>query len=209
MTAAQESLVRVDPTNEFHRATRLESPRVEDGAALWRIARDSEVLDLNSSYSYLLWCRDFAATSLVARGPDGEPVAFVTGYARPDRPRTLVVWQIAVDRSHRGRGLAGALLDALTARTAAERGIREVETTITPDNHASERLFTAFAERQGAGLERETLFGRELFPAAESTPAAPGAVSASGAGPAAGPEPGGTPAPHEPEVLYRIGPLTG
>ncbi|CAO0837892.1 L-2,4-diaminobutyric acid acetyltransferase OS=Streptomyces microflavus OX=1919 GN=ectA_1 PE=3 SV=1 [Streptomyces microflavus] len=61
---------------------------MEDGAAIWRIARDSEVLDLNSSYSYLLWCRDFAATSAVARGEDGEPIAFVTGYIRPEpRPR--------------------------------------------------------------------------------------------------------------------------
>lgn len=39
---------------------RLDHPGVEDGAAIWRIARDSRTLDLNSSYSYLLWCRDFA-----------------------------------------------------------------------------------------------------------------------------------------------------
>lgn len=65
---------------------KLDTPRVDDGAAIWRIARDSEVLDLNSSYSYLLWCRDFAATSVVARGADGEPVGFVTGYLRPEAP---------------------------------------------------------------------------------------------------------------------------
>ncbi|AZK93489.1 MULTISPECIES: diaminobutyrate acetyltransferase [Streptomyces] len=177
MNAAQDNLVRAESHREF---TVIESPRVEDGAALWRIARDSEVLDLNSSYSYLLWCRDFATTSLVARGPDGEPVAFVTGYTRPDRPDSLVVWQIAVDREHRGRGLAGALLDALTARVTAELGIRRLETTVTPGNTASDRLFTAFAARRGAQVERTVLFGGELFP------------------PGAG---------HEPELLYRIGPL--
>lgn len=95
---------------------------MEDGASLWRIARDSEVLDLNSSYSYLLWCRDFAATSAVARDEHGEPVAFVTGYVRPDRPQTLVVWQVAVDDAYRGRGLAADLLDALTERVSAEGG---------------------------------------------------------------------------------------
>ncbi|MGV9314122.1 diaminobutyrate acetyltransferase [Streptomyces sp. NPDC003691] len=177
MNTAQDDLVRADSRSEF---TVIESPRVEDGAALWRIARDSEVLDLNSSYSYLLWCRDFAATSLVARGPDGEPVAFVTGYVRPDRPASLVVWQIAVDRGHRGRGLAGALLDALTTRVTAERGIRQLETTVTPGNTASDRLFRAFAERRGAFLDRTVLFDGPLFP------------------PGAG---------HEPELLYRIGPL--
>lgn len=163
---------------------------VSDGAALWRIARDSKVLDLNSSYSYLLWCRDFAATSVVARDADGDPVGFVTGYARPDRPRTLVVWQVAVDAGHQGRGLAGALLDALARRVAAEQGLTTLETTITPDNTASQRLFTSFARRHGASVEREVLFEADLFP---SDPAGP-------AGPAD---------PHDPEVLYRIGPLTG
>ncbi|MEJ8656430.1 MULTISPECIES: diaminobutyrate acetyltransferase [Streptomyces] len=162
-------------------ALSIDSPRVEDGAAIWRIARDSEVLDLNSSYSYLLWCRDFATTSVVARGTDGEPIAFVTGYIRPQRPQTLVVWQVAVDDAHRGRGLAGTLLDALTHRVAARHGIRSIETTVTPDNTASDRLFTSYADRHGASLHREVLFEGGLFPD------------------------GG----HEPEVLYRIGPIAG
>lgn len=158
----------------------IDRPAVTDGAALWRIARDSKVLDLNSSYSYLLWCRDFAATSAVARDGRGEPVGFITGYVRPDRPRTLLVWQVAVDEAHRGRGLAGALLDGLVGRIAAERGLSTVETTVTPDNTASERLFLAFAARHGAAVEREVLFDTRLFPDG----------------------------PHEPEVLYRIGPLS-
>ncbi|MEU6772989.1 diaminobutyrate acetyltransferase [Streptomyces sp. NPDC046759] len=158
----------------------IDRPAMTDGAALWRLAKNSKTLDLNSSYSYLLWCRDFAGTSAVARGADGEPVGFVTGYVRPERPRTLLVWQVAVDSAHRGLGIAAALLDGLTARLAAERGITDVETTITPGNTASERLFTSFAARHGARLEREVLFPAELFPDG----------------------------PHDPEVLYRIGPLT-
>ncbi|POX46778.1 diaminobutyrate acetyltransferase [Streptomyces sp. Ru71] len=158
----------------------IDRPSVADGAALWRIARDSKALDLNSSYSYLLWCRDFAGTSAVVRREDGEPVGFVTGYVRPERPRTLLVWQVAVDAAYRGRGLAAALLDGLTARLAAELGITDVETTITPGNTASEALFTSFAARHGARVEREVLFDAGLFPDG----------------------------PHDPEVLYRIGPLT-
>lgn len=166
MTAAQADLL-------------IDRPAVADGAAFWRIARDSEALDLNSSYSYLLWCRDFAATSAVARGADGTPVGFVTGYVRPEQPHTLLVWQVAVDAAHRGRGIAAALLDGLTARLGAERGITAVETTITPGNTASERLFTSYAERHGAALSREVLFDAGLFPDG----------------------------PHQSEVLYRIGPL--
>ncbi|MER6029231.1 diaminobutyrate acetyltransferase [Streptomyces sp. NPDC001851] len=158
----------------------IDQPAVTDGAALWRLAKDSKTLDLNSSYSYLLWCRDFAGTSAVARGADGEPVGFVTGYVRPEHPRTLLVWQVAVDDAHRGRGIAARLLDGLTARLADAHGITGVETTITPGNTASERLFTSFAARHGAHLEREVLFPAALFPDG----------------------------PHDPEVLYRIGPLT-
>ncbi|MFJ6698470.1 diaminobutyrate acetyltransferase [Streptomyces sp. NPDC091272] len=181
MTAAQ-----ADPaTTQLLENSSLEidSPRVEDGAAIWRIARDSEVLDLNSSYSYLLWCRDFATTSVVARDrPGGDPIAFITGYVRPERPETLVVWQVAVDGEHRGRGLAGTLLEALTTKVAASHGISTVETTITPDNVPSDRLFTSYAERRGASLTREVLFDGGLFPA----------------------DSGET---HLPEVLYRISPV--
>ncbi|MEU9394212.1 diaminobutyrate acetyltransferase [Streptomyces sp. NPDC048324] len=170
MTAAQADSAQLQ----------IDRPSVTDGAALWRIARDSKVLDLNSSYSYLLWCRDFAATSAVARDEHGEAVGFVTGYVRPDRPRTLLIWQVAVDEAQRGRGLAAALLDGLVARCTGEHRITAIETTITPGNTASERLFTSFAERHGAEVEREVLFDTGLFPDG----------------------------PHDPEVLYRIGPLS-
>src|SRR2546430_1752292 len=108
----------------------IEPPTKADGAALWRIARDSRKLDLNSPYVYLLWCRDFADTSVVAK-MDGEPVGFVTGYRRPTAPETALVWQVAVDASQRGRGLAGKLLDELFTRLT-RRGVRYLETTITP-----------------------------------------------------------------------------
>ncbi|MEW2439758.1 diaminobutyrate acetyltransferase [Streptomyces caniferus] len=180
MTAAQadHAGARSD-IREFPEGFKLDTPRVEDGAAIWRIARDSKALDLNSSYSYLLWCRDFAATSVVARDTEGEPAAFVTGYIRPERPDTLVVWQVAVDDAHRGQGLAAALLDGLSARAGKELGMRFVETTITPDNAASNRLFASFAERHSVPIKREVLFDAGLFP-----------------------EQG-----HEPEVLHLIGPF--
>jgi len=156
---------------------------VTDGADLWRLARDAGDLDVNSPYSYLLWCRDFAGTTAVARDASGQAVGFVTGYLRPEAPGTLFVWQVAVDGSHRGTGVAGALLDALSARVAAEHGPIRLEATVTPGNVASDRLFRSYARRHGATVTREVLFPSDAFP------------DAPGAG-------GG----HEPEVLYRIGP---
>ncbi|MER7949480.1 diaminobutyrate acetyltransferase [Streptomyces sp. NPDC096079] len=152
---------------------------IADGAELWRIARGSGELDLNSPYSYLLWCRDFADTTAVARDASGRPVGFVTGYLRPDAPGTLFVWQVAVEDSHRGTGVAGTLLDALSARVAAEHGLDRVEATVTPGNQASDRLFRSYARRHGADVTRDVLFPSASFP-----------VSG-----------------HEAEVLYGIGPL--
>jgi L-2,4-diaminobutyric acid acetyltransferase len=177
MTAAQADLQA--EFLEMPESLRIDRPEVADGAALWRIAKDSGNLDLNSSYSYLLWCRDFAGTSVVARDTQGVPVGFVTGYVRPERPHTLLVWQVAVDAAYRGRGLAAALLDGLTTQVAAERTISGIETTISPGNTASERLFTSYAQRHGARVECEVLFDAAQFPDG----------------------------PHDPEVLYRIGPL--
>lgn len=154
----------------------IDTPAVSDGPALYRITRDSGVLDVNSSYVYLLWCRDFANTSLVARA-DGAVVGFVTGYIRPDAPDTIVVWQVAVDASQRGGGVAGALLGELLRR-ALPRGVRYLETTITADNTASIKLFSALARRHDAKLAVSELFTPELFPDA-----------------------------HEGEDLYRIGPF--
>ncbi|WP_306329347.1 diaminobutyrate acetyltransferase [Streptomyces venezuelae] len=170
---------RTTTTTRTTTTIRTTPPTVEDGAELWRIARGSGELDLNSPYSYLLWCRDFADTTTVARDTSGRPVGFVTGYLRPDAPDTLFVWQIAVEGSRRGTGVAGTLLDALSAQVAAEHGISRVEATVTPGNLASDRLFRSYARRHGAELTQEVLFPSAAFPAAG----------------------------HESEVLYRIGPL--
>nr|WP_245755495.1 diaminobutyrate acetyltransferase [Actinopolyspora alba] len=140
----------------------IDAPAVADGPELYRITRDSGVLDVNSPYAYLLWCRDFATTSLVARSHDGV-VGFVTGYVRPDAGDTLVVWQIGVDAALRGHGVASRLLERLLD-TASRDGIRYLETTITADNAASINLFSALARDRGAPLEVSPLFPAELFP---------------------------------------------
>lgn len=156
----------------------IDHPTKADGAGFWRIARDSQKLDLNSSYAYLLWCLDFADSSVVAR-VDGDAVGFVMGYRKPDAPDVAVVWQVAVDASQRGKGLAGRMLDAMYA-DLLNRGVRHLETTITPDNDASIALFTSFANRWGAELDRSELFAVSDFPDDDQ---------------------------HEREDLFRIGPL--
>lgn len=135
-------------------------PSLDDGGDLWRIACDSQTLDVNSSYSYLLWCRDYAATSVLAE-VDGSPGGFVTGYTRPESADTLMVWQVAVDDAHRGRGIARSMLEELADRV---EDAHWMETTITDDNEASIGLFTRFAERRDAAITRSELFTSTHFP---------------------------------------------
>lgn len=158
----------------------IDRPVTGDGAALWRIARGTGVLDVNSGYAYLMWCRDFADTSVVVRS-DGRVVGFIIGYLRPTAPETLFVWQVAVDAACRGRNLAGRMLHHLADRT----GCRWLETTVSPDNAASIAMFTAFARDRNTEIRRSDLFAAQDFPA-EADPEG-----------------------HQPEDLYRIGPLPG
>src|SRR5487761_1174650 len=102
------------PVPDVSLAVSVERPRSGDGGDLWRLARDPGELDLNSPYCYLLWCRDFSETSVVARA--GRTVAgFVTGYVRPDVLGTLFVWQVAVGRAYRGQRIGRRMLDTLAA----------------------------------------------------------------------------------------------
>ena len=143
----------------------LRPPKLADGADLWRLTRDTGVLDLNSSYQYLLWCRDFADTSVVGVSDDGRLMGFITGFLRPDEPTTLMVWQVAVDAAARGRGLASRMLDYLVETT----GVEHLETTVTDDNAASKAMFASLAQRHEANHTVTPLFTPELYPDGHDT----------------------------------------
>lgn len=140
----------------------LRPPNVDDGARIWRIARDSQVLDTNSSYAYLMWCRDFAATSMVVE-VDGVVAGFVIGYRRPHAPDVLFVWQVAVDHAFRGRGFGVAMLERLLNNCAVQ-GVSTLETTISADNPASIAMFGSLARRRGADIADYSLFDSADFP---------------------------------------------
>ncbi len=135
----------------------MRAPQLADGPALAALIRACPPLDANSTYAYLLLCRDFAATCAVVVGLDGKLAGAVTGYRPPERSEVLFIWQVAVATAWRGRGLASALLDHLLSRSALA-DVTHVETTIGPDNHGSEQLFHRLARRRGSPLTVTPLF---------------------------------------------------
>lgn len=128
--------------------------------ALHTLVRDCPPLDTNSSYCNLLQCSHFQDTSIAATC-DGEVLGSVTGYRIPDRPDTLFIWQVAVHPKARGQGLARRMLCKLHDRLS-KLGVRFIETSITPDNTASWRLFTGFATEQEAEMQRSVMFEQSL-----------------------------------------------
>lgn len=154
------------------------APNPDEGGAIWRLVRDTGTLDLNSSYLYLLLARDFADTCIVAVR-DGELLGFASGYRRPVDPTVIFLWQIGIAPTAQGQGLGKRLLSNFLNQTGALTA-DWLETTIAPDNAASEALFTGMAEHMGVQWQKYPCFSADDFP-----------------------ETG-----HADEILYRIGPLT-
>lgn len=150
---------------------------------MWQLTSQSPALDLNSTYSYLLLCRHFSQTCLVAECGSDLPLAgFVTGYLPPGHPDTLFVWQIAVAADARRTGLGRRLIDALLDRLLPT-GVRFLQATVSPGNQASRALFRSVARDRGVHLQESAFFDETLFPAEAGSPM------------------------HEPEMLLQLGPF--
>lgn len=139
----------------------LRKPTVEDGAPLHALVRACEPLDRNSVYCNLLQCTHFADTCIVAE-KEGELVGFVSGYRVPGAAYVYFLWQVGVAEAGRGHGLAKRMIQTILAREDC-RGVTELQTTITPSNEPSRRLFASFAEAEGAGMEESEHFTSEHF----------------------------------------------
>lgn len=143
-------------------SVRFDHPDAADAAQMWRLVQASEHLDCNSPYFYLLWCRDFAESSVAAHDDAGRLLGFAAGFRRPRAPGTLFIWQVAVHPEHRGRGLGSQMLDRLIERGGART--TALEASVTPGNAASLALFGSLARRRRSALRRCALFGADRFP---------------------------------------------
>ena len=125
------------------------SPTTNDAAQIWQLVRETGVLDVNSAYLYLLLCRDFSDTCLVARR-DGCVVGFVTGYRLPSDLGVLFIWQIGVASDAKRQGVGLRLLRELIKRNA--QSLTAIEATVSPSNAASRRLFESLAREIGVSM---------------------------------------------------------
>lgn len=116
------------------------SPTSHDARAMRGLARDSQVLSVNSTYYYALMASHFRETCLVAEC-NSQICGYITGYCPPGQPETLFVWQVGVARAFQGQGVGKKMLIALLNAKQP----KFLEATIGPENQASISLFQAVA----------------------------------------------------------------
>jgi len=115
-------------------------------------------LDTNSAYCNLLQCTHFADSCILAECR-GEILGWVSGYRPPTEPDSFFVWQVAVAKTARGKGLARLMIIALLERPFAS-GVTHLIATVADDNAPSWALFNGLARALGAPLTRSALFER-------------------------------------------------
>jgi L-2,4-diaminobutyric acid acetyltransferase len=168
-----------DTKNDEENSDRIKyrTPLITDGDAIYELIKKSPPLDLNSRYYYLIFCSHFKETSIVA-SEKSKIIGFISGYFIPSEKNTFFIWQVAVDKSCRGKNIGKNMIKVLLNKET-RRKADFLETTVSPSNKASEALFTSVANEYKTAIEKSVLFEKSLF----------------------GKE------PHEGEVLFRIGPL--
>lgn len=127
-------------------------PTVSRASDVHALVRECAPLDENSLYFYLVQCEQFRDTCVVAER-DGEVFGWLSAHIPPSDPTNIFVWQVAVSPRARGAGLGRRMLDTLMRRPECN-DVRRLTTTITDDNAASWALFSRFAKRVGAEIER-------------------------------------------------------
>lgn len=143
-------------------AVNIRRPDLSDGAAVWELIKNTKILDVNSSYSYLLWCRNFSETTVVIEAND-EIIGFISGFINPAAPNRLFIWQVAVAEVGRGQGLATKMLHHLLEREACE-DVQYIETTISPSNIPSQKLFRRLARDLKTDVQVSEYFVSDDFP---------------------------------------------
>lgn len=163
---ATQGISPTDPSRTGGTVT-VRKPTPEDGSAVHALIAACPPLDRNSLYFDLIQCSHFADTCALAEtngagqgGDERAPIGFVSGHIVPSTPDTLFIWQVAIDTSARGMGLAARLILEIAARPEC-RQVRKIVATITPDNAASWALFKGVAAKLSTPYAVEDHFDKD------------------------------------------------
>ncbi|HEX6239230.1 MAG TPA: diaminobutyrate acetyltransferase [Acidimicrobiales bacterium] len=167
---------------------RFRPPTPRDGRALWELA-GAVGLDLNSPYAYVLWGDRFSASSIVAvadagfagagtEGSGRDAGAGIVGFVAGFHPPDDPATIFVWQIGVAAPARGSGIGGRMLDELVSRTGARWLEATVTPSNGASAALFRSVGTRHDTSVEEELVYPADLFPDG-----------------------------HEPEVLFRIGPL--
>ena len=96
----------------------------------------------------------------------GRIVGFISGFIKPDDVHRLFIWQVAVDATKRGQGIASKMLHNLLARNVC-KDVQYIETTVSPSNIPSQKLFQKLARSLNTTIQTTSFLTKEDFPDGE------------------------------------------
>ena len=154
----------------------VSSPTKNSGYAIYKLIERCQPLDLNSSYLYFIQSHYFQKTCAIATCSN-DVIGFVSGFMDPLKENTLFVWQVAIDEPFRGHGLAQTLINYILQQNL---NTEFIETSITEDNLASQKLFSKLSKHLNTVITQEKFLDQQTHFLKQ----------------------------HESEYLFRIGPFT-
>ncbi|MFI7120164.1 hypothetical protein [Amycolatopsis sp. NPDC049868] len=134
----------------------LRKPDVPDAASMYELAYRSEWTEAEPLGTYVNFCRDFAATSLVAVEMTGL-TGFLLGYVKPRDPSSYFVWQAAVRRGAAPGNVAYAMLADMVLRVRSD-AVRYFEVAVGADDHVLAEIVHRLALDQAVELGVTELF---------------------------------------------------
>ena len=154
----------------------VSTPTKNSGYAIYKLIERCQPLDLNSPYLYFIQSHYFQKTCAIATCSN-DVIGFVSGFMDPLKENTLFVWQVAIDEPFRGRGLAQTLINYILQQNL---NTEFIETSITEDNLASQKLFNKLSKHLNTVITQEKFLDQQTHFLKQ----------------------------HESEYLFRIGPFT-
>jgi len=140
----------------------IRNPTLSDTREIIELFQNSGKLDVNSSYYYALWIKEWSGTCAVA-ALDGCIIGALTGFVRPTDPSVYFAWQTCISPATQENNLALRLYEYVL-QSLIPRGVTHLEMTIDGQNRFVRLMLANLARRYEADVEDGgILFSTELL----------------------------------------------
>ncbi len=117
----------------------LRKASFDDYIKLYELIGEIEGIVQHPTHFYKIMITYFG-NSIPIVSLNGRIVGFLLGFVSQTDPDEFFIWQLGVSPQHRGKGIAGKIMD-YTLSIATESGCRRITATVETTNKPSQLLF--------------------------------------------------------------------